>query len=89
MKMDGRPPSHNLLRDGYEECAEFVAGVIKNRGQTHQVFVDSLGGVRTRAVDAPHTPLPTDWFVGTYPCKDLRVELIENDLIERTRELSA
>lgn len=90
MKLCGRKPSRNLLLDGYEEVADFIARRIKDERQAHHVHVANTGAVRiTPTNGARASELPAEWLVGTYPYKGLRVEFIEDDLLLRQRELAA
>jgi hypothetical protein len=86
----GRPPVRNLRRDGWEEVADFIAARIRQDKVGYAVHVAPDGAVRlTRTDRQRHTELPDGWKVGEYAYSGLRVEFIEDDLIERTRELAA
>lgn len=80
----------NLLRDGYEACADGVARHIKAGRTDYAVHVKPSGAVMvtpsggSRAADRPAA-----WFVGNYAFDGLRTEHIEDDMIERERELRA
>ncbi len=86
----GRVPTRNLLADGYEAVAEFVARQVQRDKAAYTVHVADSGTVRlTRTNRARMMELPVSDCIGTYPYKGLRVELIEDDLLERLRELRA
>ena len=89
MKLCGRAPTRNLLLDGFEEVADFMARQIKLNKIGHTVHVSESGAVRLTRVDRGRkSELPEAWKVGEYPYKGLRVEWIEDDLLERVRELT-
>lgn len=90
MKLSGRQPTRNLLLDGFEEVADFVARQIKNDRVGHSVHVSDTGSVRvTRGDRRRAVELPIEWKVGEYPYTGLRIEYIEADLLERELELRA
>lgn len=77
----------NLHRDGYAACAAFVARRIRNSRRTTTVYVAKDGGLHLSSPAYPKT-LPRETWVGCYPYTGLREEFIEDDLLERQRELT-
>lgn len=86
----GRKPSHNLLADGFEEVAGFVARQIRAGRVGYAVHVNDTGMVwLTKSNRQRVNELPESWKVGEYPYLGLRVEFIEEDLLDRQRALVA
>lgn len=89
MRICGPAPRHNLLLDGYEECADFVARQITRDQAGHLVHVAPDGGLRVTRKDRQRVnELPDAWMVGAY-AYPARLEWIEDDLLQRQRELAA
>ncbi|MNM06977.1 hypothetical protein D3C81_170090 [compost metagenome] len=90
-RMPGRPVTAygmNILTFDIEDVAEAIKLRMLSRGGCWDVHVDPHGGVRMENDLRPHrsNPLPDAWLVGTYTSK-ARCALIEEDLVERLREL--
>lgn len=79
---------HNLLRDGYERTASLILWRLRDRNDSAMVFVKPTGGWLMRST-VPDTELPDKIarWVGTYN-RDTPPEFIEDDLLERLRELN-
>lgn len=84
-----RTPSYNLIRDGHEECADYVSRVLQYQKGLVNLYVAADGAMRA-IPDAPHNQRhrPDDERVGRYR-RGARVEHIEDDLLVRHREISA
>jgi hypothetical protein len=83
----GRPPKFNILTDDYSEIAEHISSRIARNGRMLEVAVRGCGRV---VIDPPCQGISSDAaeMVGTYT-RGALVEHIEDDLIERLRELKA
>lgn len=87
-----RPPKHFLLRDDLTDCAEHVISILRHRPQQsifYNVYVAADGGIRVirkDAVDANQRP--ESELLGVYD-KTVRIEVVEDDLLARKRELIA
>ncbi len=85
----GRRPSRNLLADGYEAVADSVATQIRRDRVAYAVHVNDAGMVWLTRKDRQRVnELPEAWKVGEYPYLGLRVEFIEDDLLDRQRALT-
>ena len=85
----GRRPSRNLLADGYEAVADFIASRIRQDKVAYAVHVNDAGMVWLTRKDRQRVnELPEAWKVGEYPYLGLRVEFIEDDLLDRQRALT-
>jgi predicted amidohydrolase YtcJ len=81
-------PKMNLRRDEVEAVAEHIKKSM-NRGSVFMVYVADDGAVRVHNLD--HTKedaRPGHELVGTYR-RGVHIDQIEDDLIERLRELTA
>lgn len=84
----GRPPGMNLHAVGYEAAAEDISERCWKRNAPHHCWVLPDGGVIVRQCNEGRFDEPAvDCLVGTYT-KLTKVEYIEDDLIERLRELT-
>jgi hypothetical protein len=80
-------PRPNLLRDGYERTASLILWRMRDRSDSAMCFVRPSGSWLLRStvptVDLPHS---SRYWVGTYN-RNTQPEIIEDDLIERIREI--
>jgi len=82
-------PRPNLLRDGYERTASLILWRLRDREDSAMCFVRPSGGWLLRStVPTAQIPEPPSYWVGTYN-RETPPELIENDLIERIREIQS
>jgi len=81
-----RPPKHNLKRDGFMDCAEYIHGLAKRGRGCHCVYVAPDGGLRV-IPDATQkqSHRPESELVGRYR-KGAEINVIEDDLIQWLRE---
>ena len=90
MRRAGRQPSKNLLVHDYEDVADFIATRIRHDRVGYAVHVGDDGKVwLTRSDRQRVVELPAAWKIGEYPYLDLRIEYIEDDLLERLRQLKS
>lgn len=78
----------NLHELGYERVAEILRSRLMNQKGRFYCFVLPSGAVYLRATTEGRLPMPADeYLVGTYT-KHTLTQHIEDDLLERQRELS-
>lgn len=82
------PETMNILAADIEDVAEAIKLRMVSRGGNWDVHVEPDGSVRMENHTSLHRaqPLPDKWLVGTYTAK-AACELIEDDLVERLREI--
>lgn len=80
----------NLLLDDFEDVARFVLNAVRGEGGRYGVYVADDGAVRVLPTTASRPdPRPDSELVATY-CQPLPpINVIEDDLLEKRRELSA
>lgn len=75
----------NLTLDDFEFCAESVHRTIKAGREPMLVYVLPNGALKTIRRNHPAQP-PADYLIGCFTPKT-PIEVIENDLLDRQREL--
>ena len=84
-----RRTKHNLLRDDLETCAEWIVEAVARSYGCSSVYVDWLGDIRViQDASVKQTHRPDAERVDRYK-KGIRVEQVEDDLLEWQRSLSA
>lgn len=80
-------PSHNLIRDGIDKCADYILDVLRRKKVTCEVFIDREGGVRVRTIFANRYgdthDRPPEEFVCAYRRATACLEYIREDLAYR------
>lgn len=78
----------NIIRHDVEDVAEAIKVRIRARGKHWEVHVGPDGEVyMDQPCDPKHAnPPPDAWLIGTYGTKT-PIEVIEEDLVERLREI--
>lgn len=85
-----RPYRRNLIAIGYERAAKYVYTTIRFGacGGRRAVFVADDGGISVYPPNHPKAQdKPARHAVGVYGC-DVPLEYLEDDLLQRQRELS-
>ena len=82
-------PSHNLIRDGIDSCADYILKMVNARKVQCDVFVDRAGGVRVRRAARYETDdaidRPDYEFVCSYRKATVCLEYIREDLAFRLK----
>ena len=80
----------NLLLDSFEDVARFVLDAVRGECGCFAVDVADDGAVRVLVPSASRPdPRPVSELVGTYRRPLPPINVIEDDLLEKRRELSA
>lgn len=78
----------NLCLDGFEEIAARVYRKYHRQGLSVMVLVDDVGRAFTTLTSSRVSDPPVSHFVGTYD-PTTQPETLENDLLERLREINS
>lgn len=82
-------PSHNLIRDGIDSCADYILQRVKSKRVQCDVFVDRAGGVRVRCTAIYRgdevRDRPAYEFVCSYRKATVCLEYIREDLAFRLK----
>lgn len=77
-------PSHNLITDGIDKCADYIMRAVSKKYIPFNVYVDRTGWIRIRtATDYSNGEVherPAEEFVCTYRKASACVEYIREDL---------
>ena len=85
----GKQPTRNVQTPGYEAVAEFIASRITRDKAGYAVHISDKGLVYLTRKDRQRAnELPEQWKLGEYPYTGLRVEFIEEDLLDWQRSLA-
>lgn len=86
--MTSRRTKHNLSADGIEVCAEWIVEAVSRAAGCSSVYVDWRQDIRViQDASVKQTHRPDAERVGRYK-KGIRVEQVEDDLLEWQRSLS-
>jgi hypothetical protein len=87
-------PTHSLIRDGIDKCADYIFATLRRKTVRCNVFVDRQGGIRVRTAkryagqgvvyDRPEAEL-----VCTYTRATACLEYIREDLQDRLDSMPA
>lgn len=84
-------PSHNLIEDGIDSCADYIMRAISKKSVPFKVFVDPSGWIRVRTlVDYNYGAVkdrPEHEFVCTYQKKTACLEYIREDLNSKLEQI--
>ena len=87
--MSNRPRRINIRTNNYTDVADFVQRAMRGEGGKFGVYVASDGTTNVcRIKHAHHNPRPEDELAGVFT-QDAPINVIEDALLERKRELSA
>lgn len=84
-------PTHNLIRDGIDKCADYILATVRRKKVKCNVYVDRTGDVRIRTV-ANYRPddvrnRPDFELVCVYRAATACLEYIREDLEDRLERM--
>ena len=85
-------PSHNLIEDGIDKCADYIMRAVSKKHVPFSVLVDSDGWIRVRTtVDYRYGEVkerPDDEFVCAYRKATACVEYVREDLAWKLAQMT-